>query len=145
MKTANVQDVSKILRELKAQNLIDSDIYPDQCYNCWGFVSRQNNFVSSYKWVDINDMEHYLETKTFHIEVPRIGDIAVFRDEYELTHTAIVYAVGKTKSDIKLIQKPGDWNLELIDVKEVETNSWYSCYGNISEYRRKGDKKDESI
>lgn len=136
MRTANKAEIEEVLRGLNEYGAIKSSEFPrnhEWNYNCWGFVAAEHAFISTFCWLTAKKMDAILETETVHVEVPRIGDIAVFRDlkhSNTLTHTVLIYAVDTNRSNIKVIHKPGDDPLELTTLSDTG-------YYTFTEYRRK--------
>jgi hypothetical protein len=144
MRTANEEEVSAILRDLYADNLIESDEFPDEYhYNCWGFVAKENGFDEDLYWMSDDRMEEYLEEKSHNITEPKAGDIAVFRSGSYLLHTAIIYEVGETPDDMKFIHKPGGWELEIIDMEDMIAVHGNTYGTSVAEYRRSNSRGGE--
>jgi hypothetical protein len=106
----------------KVLNVIDLEYLTgniDGRYNCWGFTAFSMGWDYELAWWGAKEMNALLETHSEKVDIPRKGDIAVYRDTFcnELMHTAIVisneYCGSGDPMDPMIIHKPGMHRLEI--------------------------------
>ena len=113
-------------------------------YNCWGFTQGILGNHEDFEWVEMSEMEKWLNENTVEVTRLKCGDIVVFRgidkDECccyedcctckpELLHTAIL--VDPAKSII--IHKPGGQAMERCTIDSIGENHGY---GEVTGFRR---------
>jgi hypothetical protein len=131
------RSVPNILSFLKSNNMPARVPGRDPInFNCWGFTAFYCEWEEEANWLDSRVMEKLLEeyTKPISKEEIRAGDIAVFRRDSYLTHTAVMLPDGNT-----ICHKPGG-NPLCIDTIEEATNS----YGTVT-YARAIEKVNEGL
>jgi hypothetical protein len=131
------RDVSNILSILEANEMparVPQNEYRGS-FNCWGFTAYYHEWEKEALWLEGRVMEDHLEAHTTPIrkEDVRAGDIAVFRRDMYLTHTAILLPSGDV-----VCHKPGGLAL-CIDTIEAAAKS----YGEVSYVRAKKKVKKE--
>ena len=143
MRTANKAEIQHVLSKLnEVSPIANSKISMTHTsnYNCWGFTAYTEGWTEECYWLGHKNMETFLSERTYRIEVPQVGDIAVFRDssyiDNELMHTAILYQVDE--SNPLFVHKPASDPLEISDLDDLYDN--WCQFGKITEYRRKGVK-----
>ena len=98
------------------KNLLDNGMY-----NCWGFTAYMKGWEKELKWLSDRKMNNHLDIHTKQIKFPRVGDIAVFRNEWEaLTHTAIISEINEKSGRHKTLHKDGCRELAVEYLKDVK-------------------------
>ena len=121
-------------------------------YNCWGFTQGILDNQDEFEWVEMSEMEDWLQDNTVEVTRLKCGDIVVFRgvDEDacccnmcneegaevacdckpELLHTAILVDPEK----MIIIHKPGGRQLERCTLESCMERNY--IYGEATEFRR---------
>jgi len=118
----------RLLRDLKFESrVIRVAEASDRC-NCHGWVFTGGRF-----WVAGDDVMHILEDNEYQpVSQPRPGDLAIYREAGQITHTAVVRAVGEDM----MVLVEGKWGWMGVYLHGVAN----SCYGtNYSYYRSPRD------
>ena len=97
----------------------------EEDFNCWGFVAFFFRWIPTAYLLDDTTMEGFLSRKTRAVKQPKTGDVAVFRDEGDLSHTALVLD-GKSRT---ICHKRGTNALCIENIRAA------AGYGKVS-YRR---------
>jgi hypothetical protein len=103
-------------------------------FNCWGLTAGILGWTEKPYWVEREIMEKLIPSCSVTVSEPMVGDIAVFRDNFDelLSHTAVLTELVPEQ---KFIHKPGARYLEVLTREELE--KCYGCfYGKIKEFRR---------
>lgn len=131
--TLPIQGTMRITSVLQANNLPfqvpseDSDDGYDRHYNCWGYVAFNFGWEKTARWLDGRTMETHLATHTTPITESQasIGDIAVFRWDAYLTHTALM-----THESNIICHKPGAGPL-CVDTMERAKRLYHSVVSYV--------------
>lgn len=134
---SNLKQHVKVLPDIAKiyDNIIDT---PIEEYNCWGFTAYVLKLTTRLTWLSHRGMSDLLEKKTEVIEdMPKIGDIAVFRVMSHLTHTAIITSIY---DDIPYTMHKCGMRLLAFDrIDNIPMK--LPLYGLLGEYRRLKLKK----
>lgn len=129
--------INKALRNIKENvNISKAPKQYKSGYNCWGFTAYAFGWTNDLFWLNPDSIEEYLISYSRKVNVPKIGDIVVWRSRKGkrafIDHTAIITGVHSDSSN-QILHKPGGLALELMPQEKV--NKLYP-YGGIIEYRR---------
>ena len=122
------KSVYPILSTVNKKVASDPSLEEEDDYNCFGLVESLLNWRDELSRVSQKEIEDNLESKTVLVSVPRFGDIAVYKEEERVVHTAFV--LGRDQ----LIQKAGSLDLELQNFAGNKPGA--IDYGTITEFRR---------
>jgi hypothetical protein len=79
----------RVLNEFRSNGRIIRLTQVDDSCNCHGWV-----FTGGRYWVSQHDVEHILVDNGYEVVTdPRPGDLAIYRDTHEISHTGVVRAV----------------------------------------------------
>ena len=128
----NMKLVDSALSNIKTKVLNTKSLPRKSSYNCWGFTAAAVGWIDKPIWIMSFTMEDLMRRNSRKVNVPKCGDIIVFRDEDRLKHTAIITQLGG--SDNQIVHKPGQCALEVLSERFVSEK--YKNYGRVAEYRR---------